>query len=160
LIRNTDSEQVIACVCMSVYMKLAIQSYIVLSFRKRYLIQPRFLKPVMALCLGTAVTSPYITLPSLSCYTYTRARAHARTHTHTHTHKVAPALFLIEHHAMKAYWGCGGIASRSGRFTPRQRAPGTHWIGGWVGPRAVLDAVVKRKNGNGPSGSIRKQYIF
>jgi hypothetical protein len=24
-------------------------------------------------------------------------------------------------------------------------APDTHWIGGWVGPRAVLDAVVKRK---------------
>jgi hypothetical protein len=35
--------------------------------------------------------------------------------------------------------------SRAGRFTPRVRAPGTHWIGGWVGPRAVLDAVVKRK---------------
>jgi hypothetical protein len=30
-------------------------------------------------------------------------------------------------------------------FTPRERAPGTHWIGGWVGPRAVLDTVVKRK---------------
>jgi hypothetical protein len=28
---------------------------------------------------------------------------------------------------------------------PRERVPGTHWIGGWVGPRAVLDAVVKRK---------------
>jgi hypothetical protein len=27
--------------------------------------------------------------------------------------------------------------SRSGRFTPRERAPGTHWIRGWVGPRAV-----------------------
>jgi hypothetical protein len=27
----------------------------------------------------------------------------------------------------------------------RERAPGTHWIGGWVGPRAILDAVVKRK---------------
>jgi hypothetical protein len=27
----------------------------------------------------------------------------------------------------------------------RERAPGTHWIGGWVDPRAVLDAVVKRK---------------
>jgi hypothetical protein len=27
----------------------------------------------------------------------------------------------------------------------RERAPGTHWIGGWVGPRSVLDAVVKRK---------------
>jgi hypothetical protein len=36
-------------------------------------------------------------------------------------------------------------ASRPGRFTPRERAPGTHWIGGWLGPRAVLDAVVKRK---------------
>jgi hypothetical protein len=36
-------------------------------------------------------------------------------------------------------------ALRSGRFTPRERAPGTHWIGGWVGTRAVLDAVVKRK---------------
>jgi hypothetical protein len=35
-------------------------------------------------------------------------------------------------------------------FTPRplylrERGPGTHWIGGWVGPRAILDAVVKRK---------------
>jgi len=28
------------------------------------------------------------------------------------------------------------------RFTPRERAPGTHWIGGWVDPRAVLDAGV------------------
>jgi hypothetical protein len=36
-------------------------------------------------------------------------------------------------------------ASRSGRCTPKERASGTHWIGGWVGPRAVLDAVVKRK---------------
>jgi hypothetical protein len=35
-------------------------------------------------------------------------------------------------------------ASLPSRFTPRERAPGTHWIGGWVGPRAVLDAVVKR----------------
>jgi hypothetical protein len=35
--------------------------------------------------------------------------------------------------------------SRPGRFTPRERAPGTHWVGGWVGPRAVLDVVVKRK---------------
>jgi hypothetical protein len=36
-------------------------------------------------------------------------------------------------------------ASRPDRFTPRERAPGTHWIGGWVGSRAILDAVVKRK---------------
>jgi hypothetical protein len=36
-------------------------------------------------------------------------------------------------------------ASRLGRFTPRERILGTHFIGGWVGPKAVLDAVVKRK---------------
>jgi hypothetical protein len=35
--------------------------------------------------------------------------------------------------------------SRPCRFTPRKRAPGTHWIGGWVSPRARLDAV-KRKS--------------
>jgi hypothetical protein len=37
-------------------------------------------------------------------------------------------------------------ASRPGRFTPKERTPGTRWIGGWVGPMgAGLDAVVKRK---------------
>jgi hypothetical protein len=36
-------------------------------------------------------------------------------------------------------------ASRTGSFTPRKRVPGTLWIGGWVGSKAVLDAVVKRK---------------
>jgi hypothetical protein len=62
---------------------------------------------------------------------------------------------------MKAYWGSGYMssthsltsvldggewsASHHGRFTPRERTPGTHWIGGWVGPGTVLDAVVKRK---------------
>jgi hypothetical protein len=41
-------------------------------------------------------------------------------------------------------------ASHPGRFTPRERAPGTHWIGVWVGSRAVLDAVVRR-NLEGPN---------
>jgi hypothetical protein len=31
--------------------------------------------------------------------------------------------------------------SRPSRFPPRERAPGTHWTGGWVGPRAGPDAV-------------------
>jgi hypothetical protein len=30
-------------------------------------------------------------------------------------------------------------ASRPCHFIPGERAPGTHWIGGWVGPRAGLD---------------------
>jgi hypothetical protein len=36
-------------------------------------------------------------------------------------------------------------ASRPGRFNPGDKAPGTHWIGGWVDPRAGLDEVKKRK---------------
>jgi hypothetical protein len=36
-------------------------------------------------------------------------------------------------------------ASRRGRFTAGERAPGAHWIGGWVGPRAGLNDVEKRK---------------
>jgi len=38
------------------------------------------------------------------------------------------------------------VASRTGRFTPGLRDPGTHWIGGSVGPGAGLDVVAKRKN--------------
>jgi hypothetical protein len=32
-------------------------------------------------------------------------------------------------------------ASRPGRFNLGERAPGNHWIGGWVGPIASLDAM-------------------
>jgi hypothetical protein len=65
---------------------------------------------------------------------------------------------------MKAYWGverysstltltlerCEWSASQPGRFTPTERAPGTNWIGGWMGHRAGLDTVLKR---NTPSPS-------
>jgi hypothetical protein len=34
-------------------------------------------------------------------------------------------------------------ASLPGRFTPGERGPGTHWIGGWVCPRAGLNDVEK-----------------
>jgi hypothetical protein len=37
-------------------------------------------------------------------------------------------------------------ASRPGRaFTPGERTPGTHWTGGWVGPRAGLDTEFRGK---------------
>jgi hypothetical protein len=41
--------------------------------------------------------------------------------------------------------GGNRLASWPGRFTSVERAPVTHWIGGWVGPRAGLDDVEKRK---------------
>jgi hypothetical protein len=70
------------------------------------------------------------------------------------------SLCLTKHYTMKTYWewryssthsltsaldGGEWSASRPGRFIPKERTPGTRWIGGWVGPRAVLDAVMKRK---------------
>jgi len=41
--------------------------------------------------------------------------------------------------------GCEWPAARHGCFTPTGRALDTLWIGGWVGPSARLDPVVKRK---------------
>jgi hypothetical protein len=35
--------------------------------------------------------------------------------------------------------------SRPGRFTPGERGPGTHWIGGWVDLRAGPDDLEERK---------------
>jgi len=35
-------------------------------------------------------------------------------------------------------------ASHPSYYTPRERDPGTHWIGGWVGPRAGPEVVAKR----------------
>jgi hypothetical protein len=49
------------------------------------------------------------------------------------------------HYLASALHGGEWSASRPGRFTPREKARGTPWIGGWVGPRDVLDVVVKRK---------------
>jgi hypothetical protein len=36
-------------------------------------------------------------------------------------------------------------ASRHGRFTLGERALASHWLGGWVGPRAGVDSVEKVK---------------
>jgi hypothetical protein len=74
--------------------------------------------------------------------------------------KIKLSLCLIKHSAMKMYGGSEGTApayltsaldggewsaSHSCCFTPRENVPGTHWVGGWVGPRTSLDAVEKRK---------------
>jgi len=68
-------------------------------------------------------------------------------------------IFLTEHHTMKTFWVSGGIAPRIldhgtrwrwvASFTPlpiypRESTPRTHWIGVWVGSRA-LGSGVRRK---------------
>jgi hypothetical protein len=64
------------------------------------------------------------------------------------------SLGLIMFHAMKTYLGTGGIAprffnlaldggewpaSRPGSLSPGEIAPGTHWLGDLVDPRAGLE---------------------
>jgi hypothetical protein len=66
----------------------------------------------------------------------------------------------IKYYAMKAYWGVDVYihvfltsalvgnkwsASCPGNFIPGERAPETHWIRSWVGPRTGLDDKEKRK---------------
>jgi hypothetical protein len=51
------------------------------------------------------------------------------------------------------------------RFTPGERTPGTHWIGGWVGPRAGLDAEARRGilcpcRGSNPDRPSRNQTLY
>jgi hypothetical protein len=53
--------------------------------------------------------------------------------------------YISTHSLTSALDGGEWSASRPGRFTPRERTSGTPWIGGWVGLKAVLDTVVKRK---------------
>jgi hypothetical protein len=77
---------------------------------------------------------------------------------------------FVKHHNINTYTGVklqlhafltsaldGGewSAARPGRFTPGVRAPGTYWIGRWVGPSAGLDAVARRKNPYRESNSGR-----
>jgi hypothetical protein len=45
---------------------------------------------------------------------------------------------------ISALVGSEWSASRPGRFAPREIASGTHWIGGWVGPRTDLDMEKKK----------------
>jgi hypothetical protein len=54
-------------------------------------------------------------------------------------------IYSSTHSLTSALDGGERSASRAGRFTPRERVPGTHWIEGWVGPWTVLEGVMKRK---------------
>jgi hypothetical protein len=51
----------------------------------------------------------------------------------------------------------GGVwsASRPCRFTPVERVPGTHWIEGWVDPRAGQEDINKGKSLSLPGFELR-----
>jgi hypothetical protein len=56
-------------------------------------------------------------------------------------------------------------ASHPGHLTPRETAPDTHWVGDWVGPRASLDMVLKRKTpsphqDSNPNCPARGQLLY
>jgi hypothetical protein len=73
--------------------------------------------------------------------------------------KVMLSMCLIKYHAIKTYVEMeiiappfltstlDGVASFTPRplYLPGERTSGTHWIGRWVGLRACLDDVEKRK---------------
>jgi hypothetical protein len=63
-------------------------------------------------------------------------------------------IFLIS-----ALIGGEWLVSRSCRFTPLERAPGTHSVGGWVNPRARLEDVEKRKFLTLPGLELRPLYL-
>jgi hypothetical protein len=48
-------------------------------------------------------------------------------------------VYLLLIHDLGTRWGWVVSVTPRSRFTPGERTPGTHWTGGWVGPRAGLD---------------------
>jgi hypothetical protein len=87
--------------------------------------------------------------------------------------KICPCAELIKHYAMKEYGAVdvyihifltsalvGGewSASLPCRFTPGERAPGTHWIGGWMDPRVGLDDVEKILHHTGTRTPTRRSF--
>jgi hypothetical protein len=54
-------------------------------------------------------------------------------------------MYSSTHSLTSALDGGEWSASRPDSFNPREWIPDTHWIGGWMSPRAGLDTVVKKK---------------
>jgi len=47
-----------------------------------------------------------------------------------------------------------------GRFTPSERDPGTHWIGGWVGQELVIKMPFKIREGSGEEWYVTSIWGF
>jgi hypothetical protein len=62
-------------------------------------------------------------------------------------------------------WGWVVSVTPRPHFTPGERTSGTHWIGGWVGPRAGLDTGARRKilcpcRGSNSDRPARSQTLY
>jgi hypothetical protein len=62
-------------------------------------------------------------------------------------------------------WGWVVSITTRPRYTPGERTPGTHCTGGWVGPRAGLDAETRRKilclcRRSNPGRPVRSQTLY
>jgi hypothetical protein len=80
--------------------------------------------------------------PEISHLIWDRTRGRRGGKTGTNRLSYGTALHIFLTYALRASeWS----ASLPGRFIPRKGASGTHWIGGWVNPRAGLDVVANRK---------------
>jgi len=53
---------------------------------------------------------------------------------------------LLQTFLISALDGGEWSTSRSGRFNPEKKVPGSHWTPGWLGQKAGLGAVAKRRN--------------
>jgi hypothetical protein len=61
--------------------------------------------------------------------------------------------------------GVNGQHHAPAAFYPWEKFPGTHWTGGWVGPKAGLDAEARGKilclcRGLNPGRQVRSQTLF
>jgi hypothetical protein len=54
-------------------------------------------------------------------------------------------LYLLFSHDLGTRWRCVVSFTPRPPFSPRERTPGTHCTGGWVGPTAGLDTEVRGK---------------
>jgi hypothetical protein len=103
----------------------------------------------------------WTTVAQRTVYVYVYVYTHTHTLTHTHTSPFSNnykyCVKKLPVHGMKAYRGCRGKASLILNFSTRWRWvvnftpwPLTTWrepwIGSWVGPRASLDVLEKRKS--------------
>jgi hypothetical protein len=59
----------------------------------------------------------------------------------SHIQHVIENILLLHYELVGGKWS----APRSSRFIPGEAATGTYWIGGWVGPRAGLDDIVRKR---------------